>query len=182
MKNNSSSAQSTDAGQTNAVESKPKPTRAEISRANGAKSTGPKTVEGKERSRMNAFKHGILSKILIIGGESEDDFNSLLESLLDDLQPEGCIEEMLVGEIATSCWRLRRALVAEKGEIKRQRGIAINSMFLPDEGLDDNQRDALSLPNKEATDKILRYETTISRQLYRAMDQLERLQRRHKGD
>lgn len=42
--------------------------------------------------------------------------------------------------------------------------------------------DSLCLPSKEAVDKILRYETTIERQLYRAMNQLERLQRQRKGE
>lgn len=32
--------------------------RAEISRTNGAKSKGPKTEAGKERSSRNALKHG----------------------------------------------------------------------------------------------------------------------------
>ena len=41
---------------------------------------------------------------------------------------------------------------------------------------------SLSLPSKEAVDKILRYETMIERQLYRAMNQLERLQRQRKGE
>ncbi|MDP3024362.1 MAG: hypothetical protein Q8O10_02395 [candidate division Zixibacteria bacterium] len=41
---------------------------------------------------------------------------------------------------------------------------------------------SLSLPSKEAVDKILRYETTIERQLYRAMSELERLQRQRKGE
>lgn len=40
----------------------------------------------------------------------------------------------------------------------------------------------LSLPSQEASLKILRYETTIQRQFARAMDQLERLQRRRLGD
>ena len=39
-----------------------------------------------------------------------------------------------------------------------------------------------SLPSAEATDKILRYETTFHRQIYRAMSELDRLQRRRKGD
>lgn len=38
------------------------------------------------------------------------------------------------------------------------------------------------LPPKDTTDKILRYETTIERQLYRAMNQLERLQRQRRGE
>ena len=39
-----------------------------------------------------------------------------------------------------------------------------------------------SLPPADATDKLLRYEAHLDRQLYRAMDQLERLQRRRKGE
>jgi hypothetical protein len=38
------------------------------------------------------------------------------------------------------------------------------------------------LPDPAASDRILRYETTIERQFYRAMDQLERLQRRRSGE
>ena len=40
----------------------------------------------------------------------------------------------------------------------------------------------LSLPDAEAMNRILRYETTIERQLYKAMNHLERLQRQRKGD
>jgi hypothetical protein len=38
------------------------------------------------------------------------------------------------------------------------------------------------LPTSESSDKILRYETTIERQLYRAINQLERLQRQREGE
>jgi hypothetical protein len=41
---------------------------------------------------------------------------------------------------------------------------------------------SLALPSKEAADKILRYETTIERQLYRAIDHLQRLQRHRRGE
>ena len=41
---------------------------------------------------------------------------------------------------------------------------------------------SFSLPSTEATDKILRYEAHLDRQLYRAMDQLERLQRQRRGE
>ena len=39
-----------------------------------------------------------------------------------------------------------------------------------------------SLPGAGATDKLLRYESQLDRELYRAMDQLERLQRQRKGE
>jgi len=38
------------------------------------------------------------------------------------------------------------------------------------------------LPSVNATDKLLRYEAHLDRQLYRAMDQLERLQRLRRGE
>lgn len=41
---------------------------------------------------------------------------------------------------------------------------------------------SMSLPSKEAVEKTLRYETTIERQLYRAINQLERLQRQRRGE
>jgi len=46
----------------------------------------------------------------------------------------------------------------------------------------DAETRSLSLPPEEATDKLLRYEAHLDRQLYRAMDQLERLQRQRKGE
>ena len=40
----------------------------------------------------------------------------------------------------------------------------------------------LCLPDGETYDRILRYETAIERQMYRAMNQLERLQRQRRGE
>ena len=41
---------------------------------------------------------------------------------------------------------------------------------------------ATVLSSADTLDKIMRYETTLERQLYRAMHQLERLQRMRKGE
>jgi hypothetical protein len=43
-------------------------------------------------------------------------------------------------------------------------------------------QEASFLPGRPALDRILRYEASLERQLYRAMNQLERLQRLRKGD
>jgi hypothetical protein len=55
-------------------------------RRNAQKATGPKTAEGKERSRWNAVKHGLLSKRLALAdSESNDAFVRLLASLSEGL-------------------------------------------------------------------------------------------------
>jgi hypothetical protein len=46
----------------------------------------------------------------------------------------------------------------------------------------DAEARSFSLPPGDATDKLLRYEAHLDRQLYRAMDQLERLQRQRRGE
>ena len=47
---------------------------------------------------------------------------------------------------------------------------------------EDAEARSLSLPSPSATDKLQRYEAHVDRQLSRSMDQLERLQRRRKGE
>jgi hypothetical protein len=91
------------------------------SRRNGQKSFGPKTLAGRETARMNALKHGLFAKSVLVQGlnirESRHEFSDLYRRFWDDLQPVGAVEEMLVDQIVTTHWRWRRALLAESGEI-----------------------------------------------------------------
>jgi hypothetical protein len=41
---------------------------------------------------------------------------------------------------------------------------------------------SFSLPPVDAIDKLIRYESHLDRQLYRAVDQLERVQRQRRGE
>src|ERR1044072_9439541 len=88
---------------------------------NAQKSTGPTTANGKAVSKMNALKHGILSKEVLVSGtnfkESRREFEKLHRRFWESLEPVGPVEEMLVDQIVTAHWRLRRALTAESGEI-----------------------------------------------------------------
>lgn len=47
---------------------------------------------------------------------------------------------------------------------------------------DKTRRAAAMLPNDDVVEKFVRYESALQRQLYRAMNQLERLQRRRRGE
>src|SRR5579862_1835178 len=107
-------------------------------------SAGPRTELGKERSKINAVKYGIFSRILLIGSESKHEFDSLLSGLREGLQPVGTLEEVLVDQLAASYWRYRRLLIAERAEIARENppedlkdqdlGDAIRKRLLPSFG------------------------------------------------
>ena len=79
--------------------------------------TGPSTLQGKQRSKYNALKHGIFSKILL-KDEPRAQYEALLKGLWDDLQPEGTTEEVLVEKLAMLLWRHRRLVRAEAAQIQ----------------------------------------------------------------
>jgi hypothetical protein len=97
------------------------PKQIAANQANAQKSTGPKTPEGRATSKMNALKHGIFSKEVLVQGlnikESRRELSALHERFWQQYSPVGPVEEMLVGQIVTAYWRLRRVLRAESGEI-----------------------------------------------------------------
>jgi len=107
---------------------------------NAQKSTGPRTPQGRVVSKLNALKHGILSKQVLVQGlilqESERELKALHGRFWEDLQPEGPLEEMLVDQIVTAHWRLRRALVAESAEIALSVGDATRDQNGRGAGLD----------------------------------------------
>jgi hypothetical protein len=99
----------------------PTPKQIAANRLNAQKSTGPKTPRGKAITRQNAAKHGALAEIVVVSGdqikESLPDFKKLCLDFHQSLKPVGPLEEMLVDQIVTTTWRLRRANRAETGEI-----------------------------------------------------------------
>ena len=80
----------------------------EANRANAKKSTGPRSQQGKARSRLNSRKHGLTAKTLIIVGEYADDFDQLRAELMDEHDPQSALECELVERLAGILWRLRR--------------------------------------------------------------------------
>jgi len=57
---------------------------------------------------MNAMKHGLTARDVVLPGENSDDFESFRADLLTSLDPEGAIEVALAEMIAEIIWRLRR--------------------------------------------------------------------------
>jgi hypothetical protein len=97
------------------------PSKLEANRRNARNSTGPKTLHGKAASKMNALKHGVLAESVVVRGhkikESARAFKKLCHEFFASHAPAGPLEEMLVEQIVTVAWRLRRARRAESGEI-----------------------------------------------------------------
>jgi hypothetical protein len=89
--------------------------QAKANRQNALNSTGPKTPEGKAAVRLNAVKHGLLSREVLLPGVDEEALRELSEVLRAELQPVGELENLLVDRIIASYWRPRRLGRVEAG-------------------------------------------------------------------
>jgi hypothetical protein len=75
---------------------------------NAKKSTGPKTEEGKARSKMNAETHGLTSECPVMIGEDEEEYEKLQEILYREFQPQSWYDRLRIDDLADLLWRLRR--------------------------------------------------------------------------
>jgi len=83
------------------------------SRENGRKSRGPVGVQGKDRIRSNALKHGLTAKLTVWPNESPRQFQALLVTMLDRFAPKDDLEFLCVEEMAMAKWRQRRSVHME---------------------------------------------------------------------
>src|SRR6266446_2131729 len=83
------------------------------------RATGPRTPQGKERSKFNARKHGLFSKAVLLQDEPRAEYDALLNGLMENLQPHGKLEIVLVENLATLLWRKRRLLQVETAESEK---------------------------------------------------------------
>ena len=71
--------------------------RIDSSRANGARSHGPKTPEGLARCRAAPITHGHSARQVVLENESLDEFRALREMYLVHFRPESPFDLDLLG-------------------------------------------------------------------------------------
>src|SRR3954452_7851444 len=79
------------------------------------KSTGPNTVEGKQRSRCNAVRHGLTAETVIGALEDAEDYKAFEAAVIADYHAQSAVERELVLRLASLLWRIRRATTIETG-------------------------------------------------------------------
>src|SRR5512135_3167790 len=92
------------------------PRRLAANRANAARSTGPRTPEGKARSAQNARKHGFTAaNFAVIRLEDLDSIAKLRDDLIAVYQPVNSQELFAIERIALAQQALLRAATIETG-------------------------------------------------------------------
>ena len=86
---------------------------AAANKANARKSTGPRTPAGKQRSSLNALRHGLTGHVVVLPTEDQAAYQRHLQRFVDQFQPKGALEEQLVQSLGDTTWRLNRVPATE---------------------------------------------------------------------
>jgi len=141
-------------------------------RANGAKSRGPKTVAGREKSSMNALRHGLTAETILLANESPERFKYVRDSYIEQFHPVGEVELDLVEEMVVAKWRQRRNQTIEAALLNRE----MEQQDEPDE-INRLATAFVSLAeNSNALALLTRYEPRLQRDYHRALKSLLNLQ------
>jgi hypothetical protein len=158
--------------------------KADSNRKNAQRSTGPHETTS---TRLNAVKHGLLARG-ITELDDADAYESLVQRLTEAYRPVGDLEKFFVQRISFHMIRLQRAerLEAEyiTGEIHPPvKAARIEDIIGEPEIIEPGLPAAIgALSAVNLVAGFQRYETGIENKLYRAINQLERLQRMRRGE
>ncbi len=72
------------------------------------RSTGPRTAAGKQRSSLNALRHGLTAASPVLPSEDPAAYQRHCRQFLDEYQPATPTESHLTQELADTAWRLNR--------------------------------------------------------------------------
>jgi len=139
---------------------------------------GPKTPEGKAVSRYNAIKHGLLSKEVLMDGEDETTLVEVGKKLRTELEPRTELELILVDRITANVWRLKRVMQMEREMMEDSRkGTFGGSLSKLGQTLTH-----YDIAHNDIYGKLIRYESSIERGIYKALHELQRLQATNSGE
>ena len=141
----------------------------EANRRNALKSTGPKSGEGKEKSRMNALRHGLTAGQAVLPHENEDDYEKLREGMLESYAPSDAAELAIVEELVNAYWRLLRLHRVETRYWEQLGG----SYNRGDEGIAEA---LLQTPDRQMRN-FYRYYGQVEKSYYRALAAANQIKR-----
>jgi hypothetical protein len=145
-------------------------------------STGPRTAQGKQRSSLNALRHGLTGQTVVIPSDDLRAHRNFCRGFFEEYQPQTATESQLVQTIADCSWRLNRLRSQE------QTLLSLGTIEQQDNINTQDHRAATTCAAALAFEKHARmlsnltlYEQRISREFERALKMLKEIQAERKA-
>src|ERR1700680_573970 len=158
--------------------------KSETARANGAKSRGPTTAEGKEKSSRNSLKHGLTadSGNILLDCEDPDQFDEILNKLHTIHEPVTAAETDIVEEMVAARWRIRRMWTIETGLLNAEIVTQQSKSDTPDLTIHLASASRTLADDSRSLALASRYEARLQRLYDRAYKTLRELQQARKSE
>ena len=138
---------------------------------------GPKTPEGKQRSSLNALRHGLTGCLIVLPGEDMDAYQKFAREYTDCLHPATPVERQFAQTAADNQWRINRIKSIEDGMLGLGQSENISHLDTGHPEVDNVLASAQTFrDNSRAFVNLSIYEQRLSRAIREALRQLEELQ------
>ena len=156
--------------------------------ANGARSRGPSTEEGKVRSRANSYKHGMTGAGVVMPEEDAAEVERLAEAFRQEFRAEGEAGRLLSHRMATMAVRMRRSADQETAALS-ERVRRVMGEFEAPEGVDAETAERLRVEagkialfdSSKPACLARKYEAAAERCFYRTLKELRQLEKDSAG-
>jgi hypothetical protein len=91
------------------------PAQQAANQANAQHSRGPVSEAGKRRSSLNAIRHGLSGRTVVLPNEDVNLYQSFCQELMAELAPKSSLERELAQTVIDQQWRLNRIRTVEDG-------------------------------------------------------------------
>lgn len=139
--------------------------------------TGPTSPKGKQKVSGNALKHGLRAQKWLNPDEKRD-FEALARDLTAEYQPATATEWLMVERIAIGMTKLRRLQRVEDAMYAKARWEISNLIVPHSRGLDLQLAIESTMPPIKILDTLARYQTSLDRQVSKAIGELILLKNR----
>jgi len=153
----------------------------DANRANAQKSSGPRSMESKAKTRLNAMRDGITGQVITLSEEDLPFFEKLKAELIADLAPKTVLELRLASGIAWDTWRLDRLRAVEMNMYALGNSDPDNDVECPDSQLHTTMTSAVTFAKESGKFALMStYEQRLNRSLHKNLATLRELQAERK--
>jgi hypothetical protein len=146
------------------------------------KSTGPRTPEGKAIASMNAMRHGLTGRVVVLPTEDLNIYRAFCQELMADLAPETALERQYAQTFCDTQWRLNRARSYEDSMLALGHFEHSGSLHVEDPQILAALTAAkVFRDNSKAFVNLSLYEQRLQRAQKEALRQLEELQTKRRA-
>jgi hypothetical protein len=89
--------------------------REPVRQASSPSAASGRTPEGKARSSMNALRHGLTARVVVLPSEDMDAYQAFSKEIVDSLDAQTPVERQFAQTVADNQWRINRIRSIEDG-------------------------------------------------------------------